>query len=184
MVLGPCPKELNQLIKLLKGTFKIQEEGDLADYLGIKLDHKGNILTLTQPHLIASILRDLNLDQVNTKARPIPALTSHLLTADEDGDPFDESFDYRSMISKLNFLEKSTHPEIAYSVHQCAHFCVAPKKSHGNAVKLIGRYLHGTATHGLILQLQNTSFDCYVDASHAGEWNHINAEDDPTTAHS
>ena len=90
--------------------------------------------------------------------------------ADEDGPPFDNSFDYRSVIGKLNFLEKSTRPEIAYAVHQCARFCTTPKKSHGDAIQLIGRYLHGTATKGLILMPNNTSFDCYVDASHAGTY--------------
>ena len=49
---------------------------------------------------------------------------------------------------------------------------------------MIGRYLHGMAMKGLILTPNNTSFDCYVDASHAGEWNRTNAENDPTTARS
>ena len=107
--------------------------------------------TLTQPHLIASILQDLHLTQGNTKSRPVPALMTHLLTSDDKGASFDNSFDYRSMIGKLNYLEKSTRPEIAYAVHQCAHFCANPKKSHGEVVKLIGHYLLGTASKGLIL---------------------------------
>ena len=69
-------------------------------------------------------------------------------------------------------------------MHQCAHFCANPKKSHGEVVKLIGHYLLGTANKGLILQPNDTSFDCYVDASHAGEWHQLNAENDPTTARS
>ena len=138
--------------------------------------------TLTQPHLIASILQDLHLTQHNTKSRPVPALMTHLLISDDEGAPFDHSFDYRSMIGKLNYLEKSTRPEIAYTVHQCACFCANPKKSHGEAVKLIGRYLLGTANKGLILRPNDTSFDCYVDASHTGEWHQTNAENDPTTA--
>ena len=107
--------------------------------------------TLTQPHLIASILQDLHLTQGNTKSRPVPALTTLLLTSDYEGASFDNSFDYQSIIGKLNYLEKSTKLEIAYTVHQCAHFCANPKKSHGEAVKVIGRYLLGTANKGLIL---------------------------------
>ena len=121
------------MIALLKTTFKIQDEGALANYLGIKLEHTTNKLIMTQPHLI-TILHDLHLDQENVKAKPLPALSSKLLKADEDGLPFDNSFDYRSVIGKLNFLEKSTRPEIAYAVHQCARFCATPKKSHGDAV--------------------------------------------------
>jgi hypothetical protein len=97
---------------------------------------------------------------------------------------FDGHFDYRSVIGKLNYLEKSTRPELAYAVHQCARFCSAPKRSHGEAVKRIGRYLLGTKDKGLILKPTKESFDCWVDASHAGEWNREDAEDDPVTAKS
>ena len=67
MILGPCPKELDHMINLLKTTFKIQDEGALTDYLGIKLEHTMNKLIMTQPHLIASILHDLHLDQQKSK---------------------------------------------------------------------------------------------------------------------
>ena len=44
-------------------------------------------------------------------------------------------FNYCSVIGKLNFLEKSTRPDIAYTVHRCACFSDAPKQSHVDAVK-------------------------------------------------
>jgi hypothetical protein len=33
---------------------------------------------------------------------------------------------YRSVVGKLNYLKKSTHPDIAYAVHQCARFSAEP----------------------------------------------------------
>ena len=81
-------------------------------------------------------------------------------------------------------MEKSTRPDLAYAVHQCARFCSAPKHSHGEAVKRIGCYLLGTKDKGLILKPTAESFDCWVHASHAGEWNQEDAEDDPVTAKS
>jgi len=75
-------------------------------------------------------------------------------------------------------------PDIAYAVHQCARFCSTPKRSHGDAVRLIGRYLLGTAEKGLIMHPTNESFDCYVDASHTGKWNQENAKEDETTTKS
>jgi hypothetical protein len=54
-----------------------------------------------------------------------------------EGDDFDEHWAYRSVIGKLNFLEKSTRPDISYAVHQCARFASHPKKSHGDAVRNI-----------------------------------------------
>ncbi len=86
------------------------------------------------------------------------------------------------MIGKLNFLEKSTRPEIAYAVHQCAHFCSVPKQSHAEVVKHIGRYLQSTQDKGLIINPSGNTFTCYADASYAGDWKQEAAIDDPTTA--
>ena len=46
---------------------------------------------------------------------------------------FDGHFDYSFMIGKLNFVKKSSCPDIAYPVHQCACFMVAPKQEHRRA---------------------------------------------------
>jgi len=59
-----------------------------------------------------------------------------------------------------------------------------PRRSHGEAVKRIGRYLLGTADKGMLLQPSGASFDCYVDASHAADWNKETAADDSSTAKS
>jgi hypothetical protein len=109
------------------------------------------------------------LDNKQATGRNIPALICKILHPDIDGDPFVNSFHYRSVIGKLNFLEKSTRPEFAYAVHQCARFVENPTKLHGEAVKRIGRYLLNSPDKGIILKPSSTeSFDCWVDASHAG----------------
>jgi hypothetical protein len=141
-------------------------------------------ITLTQPHLIDAILTDLKLQSTGTKGRETPALSSILLYEDPKGPPFDASFHYRSIIGKLNFLEKSTRPELAYAVHQCARFCSNPKHSHGIAIKHIGRYLLSTRDQGIILKPKRDTFDCWVDASHTGEWKRETAADDIDTAKS
>mmetsp|Transcript_28700 Transcript_28700/g.41073 ORF Transcript_28700/g.41073 Transcript_28700/m.41073 type:complete len:760 (+) Transcript_28700:1583-3862(+) len=185
ILLGPDQKELDQIYKMLQMAFNIQDEGNLCDYLGIHITRcEDGTMQLTQPHLIDSILADLGLDKQGATGRVTPALTSRILHHDIDGEPFDERFHYRSIIGKLNFLEKSTRPEIAYAVHQCARFCSNPKQSHAEAVKRIGRYLLETRDKGLILHPNETTFECWVDASHAGEWNRENAIDDPSTAKS
>ena len=84
----------------------------------------------------------------------------------------------------LNFLVNSTHPEMSFSVHQCARFCHDPKLVHEQAVKKIIRYLlctrrnsknkdsKGHQSQGIIFRPDKTrSIDTYVDASFAGEWN-------------
>jgi hypothetical protein len=60
-----------------------------------------------------------------------------------------------------------------------------PKKSHGEAVKRIGRYLLETRDKGLIIKPDHEKgLECYVDADFAGNWDHRVAAEDPNTAKS
>ena len=94
-------------------------------------------------------------------------------------------FHYRSAIRKLNFLEKSTKPDISVSVQQCARFTEHPKRSHTEAVKQIGHYLIGTHDKGLIIHPKSLwHFDCWVDADYAGNWHYNDAHIDPMTSKS
>jgi hypothetical protein len=183
--MGPNAAELDDLVKQMSKRFEIQEEENLGDFLGIQIarESDGN-LNLTQPQLIESILQDLGLGKQNVKGRTTPALKTVLIHKDPDGEPFDNSFHYRSVIGKFNYLEKSTRPEIAYAVHQCARYCNAPKASHGEAIKRIGRYLAATREKGLRISPYGHEFECHVDASHAGDWKQVTAIDDPDTARS
>jgi hypothetical protein len=73
----------------------------------------------------------------NTKTKDKAApLSTILLRRDLDGEPFGEKWDYRSVIEKLNFLEKSTCPEIVYAVHQCTRFSANPRQSHATSTDL------------------------------------------------
>ena len=95
-----------------------------------------------------------------------------------------EELDYRSVIGKLNFLEKSTRPDIAYAVHQCARFCSNPTELHAEAVKQIARYLIGTRDKGLVLKPKEQSIDLWVDSDYAGNWHKSHAPFDSNTSRS
>lgn len=126
------------MIEDLKGKAKlaITVEGDLADFLCVNIDRrKDGSIHLTQPHLIDQILTDLRLQGNEVKLKSTPAASSKLLTRHSDSRPFDNSFNYRSVIGKLNFVEKATRSDISYAVHQCARFVSDPKVEHGNAVR-------------------------------------------------
>ena len=185
ILLSPLKSEIDTTLKDLRQNFKLTDEGDIAEYLGLQiLKHSNGTISLTQPQLVASILRDINFSK-NTKIKTIPAAPTHLLQRDPEGDQFDEHWDYRSVIGKLNFLEKSSRPDIAFAVHQCARFASNPKKSHADAVKQIGRYLMGTQDKGLILRPDaKQSFLVWADADFVGNWNQETAMSDVTTAKS
>jgi hypothetical protein len=190
ILIGPDQKEIDKIFNILDKNFKIEDQGTLNDYLGVNIEkRKDGKLEMTQPTLILSILKDLGLWEINHKNKPTvrttPALSTVILTSHEEDEDFDnKAFDYRQVVGKLLYLEKSTRPDIACAVHQCARFCTAPKAKHAEAVKRIGRYLLGTKDKGLIINPKEDSFDCWVDASHASEWSSKTAIDDPNTARS
>jgi hypothetical protein len=104
-------------VKKLGQTFKIEDQGELSDYLGIKIERKTDgTLEWTQPTLTQSILKDLKLDgeefkgkQNKPNVRTIPALTTVPFTDHKDSmDHNQKDFDYRHVIGKLLYLEKST----------------------------------------------------------------------------
>ena len=71
----------------------------------------------------------------------------------------------------LNYLEKTTRPELAFAVHQCACFCEKPKLSHERAVHRVIRYLVGTKDKGLLFKPDpSVGIECYVDADFSGSW--------------
>jgi hypothetical protein len=107
------------------------------------------------------------LPQSKTKDKAAPSST--IFCRDLEGSPFQEKWDYRRIIGKLNFLEKSTCPEIAYAVHQCARFASNPRESHANAIKNLCRYLLGTKDAGIILRPDVfKSFEVHLDCNFAG----------------
>ena len=140
---------------------------------------------MSQPHLIAQILEDLGLGKPSTLSKPTPALSSKIIGREVDGKPFNERWEYRSVIGKLNFLEKSARLDIGYATHQCARFSIDPKESHTVAVKRIGRYLKGASNEGLILDPKDYSFEVFADdADHSGNWKFGESTDDEATAKS
>lgn len=152
------------------------DEGDLTDYLGVHIEKlPDGSFKLTQQQLIAKILKDLNF-QEDTKPRKNPVSSKQATKGNETDPAHTAAWAYRSVIGKLNYLEKSSRPDISYAVHQAARFMEEPKLQHTTMVHDIGRYLIGTKDEGLIYQPTKAKFECFVDADFCGNWN----EDDPS----
>ena len=187
---GKSNADIDKVIELMKNpsgklrAFDLTEEGDLTDYLGVKVEHLNDgSIKLSQPHLIQQVIDDLGFND-RTKGKDTPAKSTERLHRDLHGEAMQENWHYRSVIGKLNFIEKSTRPDIAYAVHQCARFSNDPKASHATAVKHIVKYLLTTKDQGIYLRPKEHSFDCWVDADFVGNWNKVNADVDPSTAKS
>ena len=131
IVSGPNTQEIDQVVTDLRSCpqqFTVDDQGDVGDFLGIQIKRQDDgSVHLSQPHLIDSIIKYLHL-QPDSKHKTTPAVTSTLLHKDTDGPDMQPEFHHRSVIGKLNFLEKSTRPDISVSVHQCARFSESAKK--------------------------------------------------------
>ena len=115
----------------------------------------------------------------------MPTVTTTLRHKDTDGPDMQPEFHYRSVIGKLNILEKSTRLDISVSVHQSARFLESPKKSHAESVKRISRYLLATWDKGLMIHTnKDWHLDCWVDADFAGNWRQADTQIDPMTSKS
>ena len=79
---GPSEKEIDQIIKdLRKAKLDLTIEGDLQDFLGVNIEKKKDGTThLTQPHLIAQILKDLRLNNDRVTTKTTPASSSVLMS--------------------------------------------------------------------------------------------------------
>jgi hypothetical protein len=148
---GPDRVEIERLIKEMQAKFNVTDEGDLKEYLGVLVEKQPDGRTkLSQPQLIEQILGDLWYND-RTKPKATPAPGGQVLERELDSEPMKDDFHYRSVIGKANFLEKSTRPDIAVAVHQCARFSADPKQSHADAVRYFGKYLQGTKEEGIYL---------------------------------
>ena len=175
---APTRHELDEAITAIKDDkLQITLDGDLADFLGVKIERKSpNEIIFTQPHLIDDVLNNLGLQHAKDGKETLVAL-SRILTRNDSGTDHDKSFHYRSVIGKLNYLEKATRPDISFATHQCARYVADPKKSHARAELWLGCYLLHSRRKGIRFKVDITrGLEVFVDASFAGKWDKQNAQ--------
>ena len=167
-IAAPNQDLINELVEQLRDKgFELTVEGSFAEFLGIKFEQrKDGSIEMTQEGLIKKILKTMNLEDCNPNWTPARA---EALGSDPDGEPFDEEWNYRSIVGMMLYLSTNSRPDIAFGVSQVCRFGFAPKKSHGKAVKMIARYLARTANKGTIVEpSKDLRLDLYCDADYAG----------------
>jgi hypothetical protein len=151
IITGPLDSQVKKAVEDIGSKFNITSKSMINDFLGVKIDRNqpDRTITMTQPRLIDSILEDLHLDDKANKKKLL-AQTTKILQKFVESEEHDDSFHYRSVVCKVNYLEKSTRLDIVYAVHQCARFSSNPRIVCTKAVKLIGRYLKYTRDKGIV----------------------------------
>eukprot|EP00957_Ditylum_brightwellii_P087645 6673569-Ditylum_brightwellii.AAC.2 len=180
-------KKADKVAKTLDGEFDITDEGEIIeDYLGVNWDHnEDGSFRMYQPHLLSKMIKAIlgvaKESLITTQAFP----TVHL-NKDIDRQERKESWNYRPVIGMLHLFAKSTHSELAHSVHQCIRFCETPKASHERVVKHILKYLLTTQPtkgkeppkNGLNMKPDmSRGIKVYLNALFAGDWSKCRSEE-------
>ena len=163
---GPSAKDIDNEVKLLgikqdteEQPFEFRDEGEVSAFLGIKIEKiSDSEFYLSQPGLISKVLKAAGMDDCNPNTTPS---TLEPLGPDLEGKPFDEKWEYHSIIGMLMYLANNSRPDIAHAVHACARYSHNPKHTHATAVKHILRYLKGTEDKGMVIKPNNVdALDC------------------------
>ena len=102
---------------------------------------------ISQTYLTDQIISFLNIDandhnvETNAKSTPVgkPLLHKYL-----SGNPRKKTWNYRTAIGMMTYLQDNSRPEISLAVHQTARFCNNPMLSQEKAINRLGRYLSHT----------------------------------------
>ena len=98
--------------------------------------------------------------------------------------PRTQTWNYRSTIVCLLYIQAIIPPDITITVQQCARFCNQPNKDQEEAVKCICCYLLKTHSQDLFLKPDRCKgLECHIDADFSGTWTHLSAGD-PLSYHS
>ena len=186
IIISADKEKINSEIKSLQQDYVLTDDGELKDYLGTRFTrHPDGSIELSQPHMVNRILEMVGItSHSNTKMHDTPALDSKLLDNDPEGAARVQSWDYRSVVGSLSYLQAMVRPDITMAVQQCARFCNKPQRQHEEAVKRICRYLLKEKNRGLIMRPDcSRGLECYVDADWAGSWQD-RSSNDPLSSHS
>lgn len=110
LVFSPHQSAVEAVISALRQDYLIGAQGSVLDFLGINIQQDDSGAThFTQSGLIDSILKDLNLLECHKKYTPAISV----LHPDHGGHARCESWNYRSVLGKLNYLTQMTRPDIS-----------------------------------------------------------------------
>ena len=168
--------------RLKKKGFELTREGSFSEFLGIKFEKLADgSINMTQKGLINKIIETAGMTNCNPNWTPASTTP---LGIDPDGEPMDETWNYRSIIGMLLYLTTNTRPDLAFAVSQAARFSHDPKKSHATVIKTIIRYLNRTSDKGMIVRPTGVlGLENYVDASFAGNYG-VEPAENPVTVKS
>ena len=117
IIVGPSMESINRFVDSMNNgdeKFVLTDEGDIHKFLGIEITQlKDKIFKISQPYLTDWIIYFLNIDandyNVETNAKSTP-VGKHLLHKDLSGNLRKETWNYRTAVGMMTYLQGNTRP--------------------------------------------------------------------------
>ena len=131
-----------------------------------------------QPRILDQIFNLVGFDKRSENVTKYDTPATTMLDANPEGEPRQQSWNYRSVVGCLSYLQCMVRPDITFPVQQCSRFSNNPNKDHEEAIKRVCQYLLKTRDKGLIMKPDlSKGLECYVDADWAGSWTRCSSND-------
>ena len=154
---------VDRLVDILRQKFGIRFEENVDTYLGMKCQKVGDQLFMSQQHLIHTLIEKTGVSNKRIAKTPSNPKT-HL---EEEGTPFEDNKLYRSVVGILLWLARCTRPDVMFQTIALAQFQTKPTSVQWGAAQHLVRYLKGTPSLGVTLNLSNEPlFTAFFDAGH------------------
>ena len=120
-IISPFTTLINHEIKSLQKDYDLTDDGILQNYLGARFDcHANGSVTLTQPRMIDRLITIVGLDSnaSNVKLHNCPVIS--VLHDHPTTKPRTQTWNYRSDVGCLSYIQAIVRPYITMAVQQCA----------------------------------------------------------------
>ena len=148
-------KDIADLKQKLSSQFDMKDLGDAYHILGMRVtrDHKKGLLYLSQGEYVHKVLERFSMQSGRLVSSPLPAYLK--LSKDDCPKSVEDKATmakvlYASTCGSLMYAMVATRLDIAYAVGVVSRYMSNPGKKHWEAVKLILRYLSGTAETAML----------------------------------
>lgn len=170
IIASTSPTQLAPIRQFLDDHFKLTWTTDPKMLTGIepKRDRNVGALRFSQRHYAEDILRTFGMMDCIPKKSPLSK--SHTAYPKESKPSPDRRFPYLQFIGKLNYLARSTRPDLAFAASHLATFCSTYQEEHWQGCLDVMRFIKGTLDASITYH--KTASDQpigFSDANYAGD---------------
>ncbi|XP_024007751.1 uncharacterized protein LOC112083880 [Eutrema salsugineum] len=162
-VTGNSLIEIKEFKAGMLSKFEMSDLGRLTYYLGIKVYQGKDGIEIKQEAYARRILKEAGLENCNPTQVP---MEFDLKVSRAQGETEIDPMTYRRNVGCLRYL-LHIRPDLAFSVGVASRYMPSPRKSHGEVMKHILRYLKGTSSYGLRFKREGSKkIVSFSDSSH------------------